>query len=200
MKNVLKNSVTCFAMFFLTVATALANDPSFKIAKTDNKIISLTVKDAASPVGVSFRDAEGVLLHSEKYNFKKKGIRYYNLKEVAAGTYYLEIETDVKVEKYIITVDSDAATIREDAEKVLYKPILVLKKDHIMITKCNLSKSDLKIKLYDKNDNCLYSEDVDASTDNLTIGRKLNVSELEEGRYTFFLTTEERTYIKSVNL
>ena len=200
MKNVLKNSITCFAMFFLTVATALANDPSFKIAKTDNKIISLTVKDAASPVGISFRDAEGVLLHSEKYNFKKKGIRYYNLKEVATGTYYLEIETDVKVEKYIISVDSDAATIREDAEKVLYKPILVLKNEHIMITKCNLSKSDLKIKLYDKNDNCLYSEVVDASTDNLTIGRKLNISELEEGRYTFFLTTEERTYTKSVNL
>lgn len=200
MKNVFRNSVTCFAMFVLTVATALANDPSFKIAKTDNKIISLTVKDASSPVSVSFRDAAGVLLHSEKYNFHKKGIRYYNLKEIAVGTYYLEVETDVKVEKYIITVDSDAATIHEDEEKVLYKPILVLKNDHITITKFNVSKSDLKIKLYDEYDNCLYSEVVDAATENFTIGRKLNISELEEGKYIFYLTTEERTYTKSVNL
>lgn len=200
MKNVFRNSVTCFAMFLLTVATALANDPSFKIEKKDNKIISLTVKNAASPVGVSFRDAEGILLHSEKYNFHKKGIRYYNLREVAAGTYYLEIETDVKIKKYIITVDSVTATIKEESEKVLYKPIMVVKNDHIMITKCNLSKSDLKIKMYDQGNNCIYSEVVDAATDNLSIGRKLNVSELEEGEYTFYLTTEKRTFTKSVNL
>jgi|SRR5690606_16929017 len=200
MKNVFRNSVTCFAMFLLTVATALANDPSFKIEKTDNKIISLTFTDVASPLSISFRDAEGILLHSEKYDLQKKGIKYYNFEEIAAGTYFLEVETDVKVEKYAITVDSVTTTILEKADVVLHKPVLVFRNESIMITKLNLSKSDLNVKLYDENDNCIYSEVVDATTDNLTIGKKLNVSKLEEGKYTFYLTTDKRTYTKSVNL
>lgn len=200
MKNVFRNSVTCFAMFLLTVATALANDPSFKIEKTDNKIISLTFTDVASPMSISFRDAKGVLLHSEKYDLQKKGIKYYNFEEIAAGTYYLEVETDIKVEKYVITVDSVTATILEKAELVLHKPVFIFKNKSIMITKLNLSKSDLGLKVYDDEDNCIYSEVVNAATDNLTIGKKFNVSKLEEGRYTFYLTTDKRTYTKSVNL
>ena len=201
MKNLVRNSVSIFAMFILTVATALANDPYLKLEKTADKMISFTVDKLSTPINVSFRDDQGSVIYKETYFSDKVSSRNYNLKEIASGNYYFEIETEISIEKYLVVVNNKTAEISEKATSILHKPVVVVKDNNkVMVTKLNLSKEDLKVAVYDKDGNGLYKETISADTENYTIGKKFNFSKIEKGEYTFYLTTDKRTYTTTVNL
>ena len=201
MKNLVRNSVLIFAMFMLTVATALANNPSLKLEKTADKIISFTVDKLSTPVNISFKDESGSLIYKETYTFDKVSSRNYNLKEIESGKYYFEVETDASVEIYLILVNNETAEIYKEVKNVLYKPLVTVKDNgKVVVTKLNLSKDDLVVTVYDEKGNELYSENVSADTKDFTIGRKFDFSKVEKGSYTFYLTTDGKTYTKIVSL
>lgn len=201
MKKTVKNLVTIFAMLALTIASASTNEPFIKLEKTADKTISFTVDKLAGTVNVSFKDEAGSLIYKETYNTNKVSSRKYNLKEIASGKYYFEVETEVAVEKYLVIVDSKTAEIYKEATSVLHKPMVVLKDNgKVIVTKLNLSKDDLKVSVYDKNGNGLYQETISADNNEYTIGEKFDFSNVKGGEYTFYLKTDNRVYTKKVSL
>jgi hypothetical protein len=183
------------------VATALANDYNLKLEKTADKIISFTMNNLSTPVNISFKDESGIIIYKETYTFDIVSSRNYNLKEIESGKYFFEVETESSVEVYLILVDSKTAEIYKEVKTVLYKPLVTVKDNgKVIVTKLNLSKDDLIVTVYDKKGNELYSERVSADTANLTIGKKFDFSKVEKESYTFYLTTDDRTYTKIVSL
>ncbi|UOB16933.1 hypothetical protein [Abyssalbus ytuae] len=201
MKSLVRNSVMLFAMFTLTVATALANDPYLRLEKTGDKVITFAISKISSPVYVSFKDAEGSVVYSDTYKLDKPTLKKYSFEEMAEGDYYLEVETDVKVEKYLIVVDSKGAELYEAYDKVYHKPVAIAKSNRkVFVSKLNLSKDDLKISVYDEQGHWLCTEVVKGDNKEHTIGKRFNMTKVEKGEYTFFLTTDGKTYVETINL
>ncbi len=200
MKNLVRNSVSIFAMLILTVATTFANDPYLKLEKVADKTIGFKINKLSAPFNVSFKNSEGELIYEETYSSDKASSRKYDLREIVSGKYYFEIETEFTIEKYLVVVNSKTAEIVEKSVTILNKPIVIKVNDKVLVTKLNLSKDDLKISIYDDNGNGLYTETITADKSEFSIGKKFDFSKVDKGEYTFYLTTDKKTYKKTVSL
>ena len=122
MKKILKLSLVCAVLFtgFSTYAIDGNEDFNLHVIKTSGKQITFAL-NKLQKASLSIYDKDGSLIYSENASGKDGILRTFSLEEFPAGTYFLEVEDNVKKVRHEITITDDKTVLSTKAVSSVYK-------------------------------------------------------------------------------
>jgi hypothetical protein len=193
MKTTIKKYLVIVMMLGTFINYANENKNSFNI--TDGKRVKVEFKTVKKGHTLSIKDESGTIMYSQE--IKKSGTysQIFDLSKLEKGNYTTELEKDFEIIiKYFSVLDGK---ISFKDEKTIFKPVIRIKDNLILISKMNFEKEPLKIVLY-YNDEIILSENTTDSGD--IINRVYRISEKIRGDYKIIVNTDNRTYKKDFNI
>ncbi|TWO33903.1 hypothetical protein E1J38_003775 [Seonamhaeicola sediminis] len=193
MKNVFSNTKKGILMVaMMATVMGFANDGELIVK--DAKRTSLTFKNVKEGNSLTIKDANGLTLYKEL--IKKSGVysKGFDLRALPDGIYFFELEKDVEIKTIPFSVSHNKVTFNKESETLYNKPIVVVKKDMLYITKIDSNYEPFTISLFGKNSGeLLYTETV---TNTCVIEK---VYKLKAGNYKLVLNSNNKYFTKFIN-
>ena len=182
------------AIFMLVTIVNFANNKELPLLSVDK--VTVIFNDAKKGNQLVIKDANGLILHSEEV--KKKGtlVKTFNLSELENGIYTLELEKDFQIIVKTIKVKNNNVTFLNDAEQVVFKPIVRNKENKLMISKIAFDAEPLQVSIYYNNE-IIYSETLEG--DNI-LNRVYSLDGELKGDYKVVSYNNGRSYINEFKL
>lgn len=122
MKKILKLSLVCAVLFtgMSTYAIDGNTDFALHVRKGDGKLITFALNNV-SKANLSIYDKDGILIYSENATGKGGILKTFDLTEFPEGTYFLDIEDNVKKLRYEINVTNGESTLSNKSISQTYK-------------------------------------------------------------------------------
>ena len=120
MKTILKLSLVVLVAMTAMSSYAIGGDFLLNVKRATGKEISFAV-NGIQRANVAIYDKNHTLIYSETVTGKAGIIKTYSLEEFPAGTYFLEVETNVKTVKHEIVVANEVSTLSRKSLAEVYK-------------------------------------------------------------------------------
>ena len=123
MKKIAKLSLVA-ALLFTGISTyAIDGNGEFNlhVLKANGKLITFGLNQTQK-ANLSIYDKDGSLIYSESASGKDGILRTFSLEEFPEGTYFLEVEDNMKKSKYEIKVTDNVSVLSQNAVSSVYKP------------------------------------------------------------------------------
>ncbi len=196
MKRLIKKVVLIAVMVTGLVVKANENLPKVIVSDSNPKMVQFSFNNFDGELRILVKDMDKVVLHSEKFIgsvYSKK----YDLTNLPNGVYDVEINGETKIKSIPFKVTNQNVEFDYDNSKVYFKPIVVVKKKKVKITKLSLNFEPMTVKVFNKNSQLIFQEVLSGKMD---LKRSLELSNLSKGAYTIALITEGKTYIEYIKL
>jgi hypothetical protein len=193
MKNVMKFGLALAV--FLTAFAVRANDAtlSVRVKEGAGKVVSFTVVEAKA-IHVTIYANDGAAIFNEDIKGKSGQInRSYDLAAFPLGTYVLETETGARVSRHQIVIADKTATVIEASE--ILKPVVVAENGVLSIHILNAEKTPVAIKMYDDNNNELYTETVTGQEE---FAKKFDIKNASAKNITLIMSYNNKTFVETV--
>lgn len=204
-QNTMKKLATLsLAIFFLMSAanSALATDymPLIKIsAIPSEKKFALTITNLKENAEISLRDGEnGALLVAEKASAEKPFAKVFNLKDLAAGKYYVSVKTSMQEIVQPITLTKYGVEADPNKVRKFYAPIFKVHNNKFVDVSYFAGKiDDVIVTIFNNNGTSVYKERLDNI---LLVEKRYDLNTLPWGRYTIQVETEDNVYLKEFDI
>jgi hypothetical protein len=123
MKKILKLSLLLVVVLTTMQTYAGEGDFLLYVKKGNGKAIRFAL-NGVQRINLSIYDNDGSLLFTENATDKLGILRTYSLEEFPEGTYFLEVENNLKKVRYEIIVTNNVASLSKSALAEVYKPTL----------------------------------------------------------------------------
>lgn len=198
MKKTIKKNIV-LVMLFTMLCSYATETPTLLINK-DNKT-TLTLKDVKQGEQLIIKDIHGVILYRESIKKNGKYNKSFDLTNLPDGNYNFELDSEIKTTIIPFNVLLNTVKFNKKDETIIYKAFVKLEENRLYITKLNLNKDALKIKLFYENDfgeyELIYSETLEKSN---KIQRIYKLSEDKKGDYKIIFESEGRVNEKTITL
>ena len=189
MKTVLK--VTAVVALMLSTVVSSAKEKLDLVALNNTKSLLLVIQDSSQDLAVRLVDSDFNTIYSETItnsSINKK----FDLKNLNDGTYYFYTSNELRDFVYTISISDNLLSIISEEETV--KPFFRKTADKVFMNFLNLSKSPVKIKLYDEDNRLVFSE---ISNEAIIVEKAFNFSDAFPGIYTVVITDANNTYTEN---
>lgn len=198
MKKVMKLSI-CMLVMVSSIATSYATNFSSFIDDKEKMEITLTLKDAKEGQQLLIKDVNGLILHKE--TIEKTGLynNTFDLTNLPNGNYYFEHQKAYQIKIIPFNVKTGTVAFITDKEITLFKPVLRVKENNILISKLALEKEPLHVKIY-YNTNLRGADyeliHSDTITNEMNIERIYQLDGKEHGDYRIVFESNGREYVE----
>ncbi|UWY26361.1 T9SS type A sorting domain-containing protein [Flavobacterium sp. TR2] len=122
MKKIIRLSLVAALLFtgISTYAIDGAADFNLHVIRANGKTITFGLNQTQK-ANLAIYDKDGSLIYSEIASGKDGILRTFSLEEFPEGTYFLEVEDNMKKAKYEITITDDASVLSKNAVSSVYK-------------------------------------------------------------------------------
>ena len=122
MKKILKLSLVCAVLFTGTSIYAIDGNEDFNlhVLKPNGKLITFAV-NKVTKAKLAIYDQDGNLIYSENASGKDGILRTFSLEEFPEGTYFLQVEDNIKRVTHEITVTGNKTVLSTKAVSSVYK-------------------------------------------------------------------------------
>ncbi len=156
MTTLLKSGL--LAGFLLVSASLMSKDRDFSmsVGNVTAKTVNFEIANAKNVSLFVYNDIEGELF-SEKLDTENAVMKSYNLEDLASGTYYLVAESETKVEKYRISINSNnAMEVEKTPVSSVNKPEYSISGNMVRLHMTDI-KNSVNISVYDFSNNLFYT-------------------------------------------
>ncbi|MFZ4544739.1 MAG: DUF3244 domain-containing protein [Saprospiraceae bacterium] len=194
----------CALALTLTATSLSAINPIY-LGKTqvnletmkDAKILKVDLSDVGkTPITITIKNQNGDVL--QVTNVKENQDRSYrfNLEELNEGDYQVIFSTDTKELVQHINICANCSSIEFSNMEEKFKPSFKFQNNLLDINVLNNSLDKVKVTLYNE-EGVKVMEDI--TSPGLNFGRRFDLSQLSNGRYTASMQLNDRTYYYTVN-
>ncbi|WP_203257541.1 hypothetical protein [Hyunsoonleella ulvae] len=200
MKNVIHTSKKVFLMVALLVTViGYANDKSFYISKGDAGKTTLTLMEVKKGDLFTIKNENGLILYKEaiqENGVYKKG---FDLTSLPDGSYFFELDKDMEITTIPFTVKASDVAFDKSKSETVFKPLTVVRNDHLLVSQLSLEKKPLKIKIYQEGSTYSSSYELihsETITDTKHIKRVYKLRDFSKGQYKIVFMTEGQKFVK----
>lgn len=192
MKKILKFGLVLVAALTTMNGHASTVDFTLNVKKEQGKKVTFAI-NKINKMNLSIFDADDKLIHSESVNSTKELNRTYDLNALPEGTYFLEVESDLTISRYEISVARATASLSSNAISEDFKPVPVfLYKDGLVwVNIVNLDQSPVYIQIIDKDGDEVYNS---AKLMDRNVTKIFDVNNIENEKYTFVMTYKDKIF------
>lgn len=183
------NKKVLLAIFILGTFISHANNSDFKNI-ADAKKVTVVFNNAKKGHQLSMKDAQGVVLHSEKVSEQGNLVKTFDFSNLKNGTYTLELDKDFEIVIKVLEVKNKTIIFNEDANKIIFKPFIRTEENLVLISSTTFDKKPLEINIY-HNDEIIYSE---TATSDSILNRIYRLNKEIKGDYKVIVRNNQRVY------
>jgi hypothetical protein len=193
MKTTIKKYLVLVMMLGTFISYANESNNSFDII--DGKRVKVEFKTVKKGHMLSIKDENGVVMYSQEMKRSGTYSQVFDLSKLEKGNYTTELEKDFEIIIKYFSVLGGQISFKD--EKTIFKPVIRIKENLILISKMNFEKESLKITLY-YDDEIILSEKVKGADD--ILNRVYRVSEKIKGNYKVVVNSNNRSYMQDFNI
>ncbi len=197
MKKVFKSVLLIGFLSVSMSAMSKEKDFSLSFGKAEEKTVNFEVSNAKNVSVAIYSDKYGELLF-EDLNSEKNITKSYNFKDLDAGIYYLIVESDQKIEKYKINVDSNKKLlIEKEPVSEIIKPEFSVNGNMVKLHLTGVKKT-AQISVTDFNDTTYYNATKSATNGELDL--TFDFSKKTADKYIITVEENDQVFNKIISL
>ena len=192
----MKSTIKKYLVVVMMLGTLInyANENKNSLNTIDGRRVKVEFKTVKKGHTLSIKDESGIVMYSQEIIKPGNYSQIFDLSKLQKGNYTTELEKDFEITIKSFSV-LDGQILFKD-EKTIFKPVIRIKDNLILISKINFEKEPLKVVLY-YNDEIILSENTIDSSD--IINRVYRLSKNIKGNYKVIVNTDNRAYKKDFN-
>jgi len=176
---------------------AIANDkPTVKVKNAEAKTIAVVAYGyGVAKTDITLKSGNGRVFYKETMSNGENFAKRLDLSQMPNGEYTLEVENNDTFTAVPVIVENTSAVVKANDEVTIVKPTLRVVGDRLDIAIAGNYAKDVWVSIFDNDSNRLVFEKV--STEKM---KRFDLSKLNRGRYTVYMSTEGKNFVQSVSL
>jgi len=192
MKTTIKKSLV--VVFMLGTLINYANEHLTSDNILDAKRVKVEFNAVKKGQTLTIKNNVGTTVYNQEIKTSGNYSRTFNLTALENGNYTAELDKDFEVIVKPFIVENGSVTFLEE-EKV-FKPIIKIEKELILISKIESDNKPLKVTIYHENE-IIFSEKVEGEN---TLKRIYSLSKSPRGNYIIIINTNNSTSSKNFRI
>ena len=193
MKTIIKKYLVAFIFLLSLVSYATEKNISTTI---DGKKVKVEFTAVRKGQVLSIKNANNIVMYSDVIEMAGNYTRTFDLTNLENGKYTAELEKDFETIIKPFLVANGLVTFTPEENKTIFKPVIRIQDNLLLISKISLEDQPVKITLYYK-DAVIYTE---TSKDTKVLNRALRLLKNKKGNYTVAINADNKNYSKSFKI
>lgn len=194
MRATIKNSLLVALMFGTLIS--YANEITTPTNSVDAKKVKIEYKTVKKGNAVTILTENGLIIYKQVIESSGNYSKVFDLTNLENGLYTSELEKDFEILITKFEVKNGLVTFLKKENNKIFKPVIRIKGDLLLISKLDFNKQPLKVVLYYK-DNIILSETIKGKK---VLNRVYKLSKKEREMYKVVINSDNRSYIKEFKL
>ncbi|ARV08036.1 hypothetical protein BTO04_09225 [Polaribacter sp. SA4-10] len=195
MKTTIKKSLVV-VVFMLGTLINYANENVTSDNILDAKRVKVEFNAVKKGQTLTIKNNLGTTVYNQEIKTSGNYSRTFNLTALENGNYTAELDKDFEVIVKPFIVENGSVTFLEEKEGKVFKPLIRIEKELILISKIEFDNKPLKVTIYHENE-ILLSEKVEGEN---TLNRIYSLSKSPRGNYIIIINTNNSNYSKSFRI
>ena len=193
MKTTIKKHLVAVTFLLSLVSYATEKNISSTIEGRKVKVEFTAVKKGQV---LSIKNANSIVMYSDIIEMAGNYARTFDLTGLKNGKYTTELEKDFETIIKPFLVENGLVTFSPEENKTIFKPVIRIQDNLLLISKISLENQPVKITLYYQGD-IIYTENAKGAK---ILNRALRLLKNKKGNYTVAIKANNKNYSKSFKI
>ncbi len=193
MRTTIKKTMVLVLIFVTFISSAIENSKSNKLVSV--KRVKVEFRNVKKGQTFIIRNENKIIVHKQKIVKLGTFSKVFDLTNLKDGIYTSEVEKDFEISIKKFSVSNGYVTFIKEESKKIFKPLIRLKGDLLLISKLSF-KEPLKIVLYYE-ENTIVDEQFEGKD---IINRIYKLSKAKKGAYRVVVNSDNRLFTKNFTI
>jgi hypothetical protein len=193
MRTTIKKTMVLVLIFVTFISSAIENSKSNKLVSV--KRVKVEFRNVKKGQTFIIRNENKIIVHKQKIVKLGTFSKVFDLTNLKDGIYTSEVEKDFEISIKKFSVSNGYVTFIKEESKKIFKPLIRLKGDLLLISKISF-KEPLNIVLYYE-ENTIVDEQFEGKD---IINRIYKLSKAKKGAYRVVVNSDNRLFTKNFTI